>query len=79
MPSRWGLDALIDTLPTACAVGYEYFVGFANSLTINRFTGPQFQFVIEVSLKLMEGAVGINNKSYRIAQQLQRDFRSGAV
>ncbi len=27
------------SLPTACAVGYKYFVGFANSLTI-KFDNP---------------------------------------
>ena len=79
MSPRWGLDALIDTLPTACAVGYEYFVGFANWLTINRFSGPQFQFAIEDSFNLMESTVGINDKPYRVAQQLQRASGSGAV
>jgi hypothetical protein len=24
------------SLPTACAVGYKYFVAFTNSLTVNR-------------------------------------------
>jgi hypothetical protein len=30
MSPRWGLNSLIATSPTAGAVGYGYFVGFAN-------------------------------------------------
>jgi hypothetical protein len=29
----WGFGSDVTTLPTACAVGYKYFVGFANWLT----------------------------------------------
>src|SRR5258706_16062896 len=34
---HWGSGSEIANLPTACAVGYEYFVGFANSLSVNYY------------------------------------------